>query len=207
MVRAGRARARRGKRKYYITVRAPDVLGGMLLHDVIATDPKNLIGRTYETLLADLTGDLKHQFIKVKFRIVRVEGDIAYTIYIGHEYFREYERSLVMRGTSVVEAIRDVYTKDGYRYRIRVHVYTTKRINNSRKKAIRRYVFQLLDRWAQNTDNDTFIKDMLFGKIDEEIKKLARKVYPIREGTGIIKVKLIEIPESEKQKLMAEIKQ
>jgi len=193
---SSRAKRRKGKRKYYFTVKAPEMLGGMLLHDVIATDPNHLIGRTYETLLADITGDINHQFIKIKFKIVDIEDNIAKTIYIGHEYFREYEKSLIMRRTSVVEAIRDVTTKDGYRYRIRVGVYTTKRINNSRKKAIRRYVFKLLDKWASKCDNERFVKDMIFGKIDEEIKKVSVKVYPIREGTGIMKVKLISTPDN-----------
>lgn len=196
MVRRRYRRAARGKRKYYITVKSPEILGGVLLNDILTTDVESLIGKTYETLLADLTGDVKHQFIKVKFRILNIKGDTAETIYIGHEYFREYEKSLIMRGTSYVEAIRDVLTVDGFQYRIKVGVYTVKRINNSRRKAIRKLVFQLLDKWASRCDNETFIKDMLFGKIDEEIKKLTKKVYSIRESV-ILKAKLIELPKSE----------
>ena len=195
-----RIRAIKRKRKYYLTVQAPEILGGMTLNEIVATSKEGVIGRTYETLLADITGDINHQFKKIRFKIVKVEDSIAKTIYFGHEYFREYEKSLIMRGTSYVEAIKDVVTKDGYKYRIRVGVYTIKRINNSRKKAIRRLVFSLLDKWASRSDNETFIKDMIFGKIDEEIKKVARKVYPIREGTGIMKVKLISIPEVIEQK-------
>jgi small subunit ribosomal protein S3Ae len=201
-------RAARGKKKYYFTVKAPEVLGGMMLNEVLTTDPNNLIGRTYEALLADITGDFKHQFIKVRFRIIGIneKDNVAETIYIGHEYFREYEKSLIMRGTTYVEAIRDFETKDSYKYRIRVGIYTTRRITNSRKKAIRRRVFQLLERWASRADNDTFIKDMLFGKIDEEIKKVSRKVYPIREGTGIMKVKLVKLPEVLREEII-EMKQ
>ena len=76
-------------------------------------------------------------------------------------------------------------------------MFTTKRINNSRKKAIRRYVFEVLDRWASKSDFQTFVRDILFRKIDEEIKKVARKVYPIRDGTGIYKVKVIKRPGEE----------
>jgi ribosomal protein S3AE len=197
MVRRRYRRAARGKKKYYFTVKSPDILGGITLSDVITTDPKHLINRTYETLLADLTGDLKHQFIKVRFKIVDVEGDVLKTIYVGHSYFREYERSLIIRGTTYVEVIKGVTTKDGYKYRVRVGICTVRRINNSRKKGIRKTIYQLLDKWASRSDNETFIKDMLFGKIDEEIKKAARKVYPIREGTGIMKVKLLEAPMKE----------
>jgi len=187
-------RVKKGKRKYYITIKAPSVLGGMKLFPVVTTNPDNLIGRNVEVLLADLTGDFKHQFIKVKLKIMNIKDGTAETIYNGHEYFREYERSLIMRGTSYIKAIRDILTKDGYKYRVRVGVFTTKRITTSRKKAIRRNVFKLLDEWAKRTNNETFIKDMLFGNIDEEIKKVSKKVYPIRDGTGIMKVKLISIP-------------
>ena len=187
-------RAKRGRRKYRIMVRAPNVLGGMELFPILATEPEQVIGRTVEVLLADLTGDFRYQFVKVKLKIVSVKDNVADTIYSGHEYFREYERSLILRGTSYVKAIRDVTTRDNYKYRIRVGVFTTKRITSSRKKAIRRYVFKILDEWSKRTDNESFIKDMLFGNIDEEIKKVSKKVYPIREGTGIMKVKLIEAP-------------
>ena len=187
-------RLKRGRRKYYIIVKAPRVLGGMELFPIIATEPENVVGKHVEVLLADLTGDFKHQFIKVKLKIVGIKDNIAETIYSGHEYFREYERSLILRGTSYVKAIRDVTTKDGYKYRIRIGVFTTKRITTSRKRAIRRYVFNVLDEWSKRTNNEAFIKDMLFGNIDEEIRKVSKKVYPIREGTGIMKVKLLEEP-------------
>ena len=188
---------KRGKRKYYVLVKAPDILGGKDLYYVIASSLDSLIGRNIEVLLSDITGDFNHQFIKVKLRIVEVKDSVAETVYNGHEYFREYERSLIMRGTSYVKAIRDVETRDGHRFRVRVGVFTTNRINNSRKKAIRRYVFDVLDRWASKSDHSTFIRDILFGKVDDEIRKAARKVYPIRDGTGVFKVKVLKRPDSE----------
>ncbi|MEM0057209.1 MAG: 30S ribosomal protein S3ae [Candidatus Geothermarchaeota archaeon] len=181
-------------RKHYLKIKCPDLLGGIPLYDIIASNLENVIGRKIEVLLADITGDAKHQFVKVKFKIIGISGEYAETVYVGHEYFREYERSLIMRRTSYVKAIKDVKTQDGYHFRIRVGVFTTKRITNSRKKAIRRLVFQVLDKWASKYTGEALIKDMLFGKIDEEIKKVARKVYPIREGSGIMKVKLIDAP-------------
>lgn len=185
-------RSRRGKKKLHIMIKAPELLGGMDLYYILATDPEHIKGRRIEVLLSDLTGDFNHQFIKVKLKIMEVKDSYAYTVYDGHEYFREYERSFIMRGTSYVKAIKDIETKDGYKFRVRVGVFTAKRINNSRKKGIRRYVFEVLDKWAKRTDHQTFIRDILFGKLDEEIKKMARKVYPIRDGTGIYKVKVLK---------------
>ncbi len=188
---------KRGKKKLYFLVKAPDFLGGHDLYHVIANTPESLIGRNIEVILSDLTGDFNHQFIKVKLKIIEVKDSYAYTRYNGHEYFREYERSLIMRGTSYVKAIRDVEAKDGGKFRVRASVFTTKRITNSRKKAIRRQVFKVIDRWAASTDSKSFIREILMGKVNEEIHEAAKKVYPVREGTGVFKVKVLKWPGSE----------
>lgn len=181
------------KRKIYLTVVAPKVLGGVELPHIVVDEPIKAVGRTYSVLLFDITNDPTHQFIKCKLKIVDVEDEKAYTIYFGHEYLREYVRSLFMRGTSYVECIRDVTTTDNYHYRILVGIYTPKRINNSRKKAIRRSVFNVLDRWSSR-DNETFIRDAISGLIDKELVAAAKKIYPVRWG-GIQKIKLVDHPE------------
>jgi len=190
------ARRRRRKKKIIMLVYAPKVLGGMELPHIIVDEPIKAIGRTYPVLLFDLTNDPTHQFIKCKLKIVDVKDEKAYTIYAGHEYVREYIRSLFMRGTSYVECIRDVKTKEGYHYRILAGIYTPKRINNSRKKAIRREVFKVIDRW-NGKENDVFIRDAITGLIDKEIIVAAKKIYPVRWG-GIQKVKLVDYPEKQK---------
>jgi len=185
---------KRGRKKVYVMVKAPDFLGGNDLYYVIANSPENLIGRNIEVLLSDLTGDFNHQFIKVKLKIYEVKDSYAYTRYNGHEYFREYERSLIMRGTSYVKAIRDVETKDGGRFRVRASVFTTKRITSSRKSAIRKQVFKVIDKWAEALDSKSFIREILMGKVNDEIAEAARKVYPLREGSGVFKVKVLHWP-------------
>ena len=37
-----------------------------------------------------------------KLKITRIEDNMAYTIYYGHRYFREYMQTLFMKGTSYV---------------------------------------------------------------------------------------------------------
>lgn len=189
-------RRRVRKRKAILTVYAPKVLGGSELPEILVDSVEKAIGRMYSVLLFDLTSDPSHQFIKCRLKIVEVQDNKAYTIYAGHEYLREYVRSLFIRGTSYVEIIRDITTVDGYHYRILAGVYTPKRINNSRKKAIRRSAFKVLDRWG-NKENETFIRDAISGLIDKEIIMAAKKIYPVRWG-GIQKIKLIAHPEKEK---------
>lgn len=187
------ARAKRVLKKKYFTVTAPESLGGIELLPVMAVDTSSLIRRTYECLLYDITEDIQHQTVKLYLRIVKVDDEKALTVYGGHEYLREYLRSLIIRGTSCVEAISDVKTKDGVRYRIRVGVFTVRRINTSKQKAIRKIVVNFLGERLAEIDNDTFIKNVLFGKLSSDLYLQAKKICPIRH-VGIVKVKLLSDP-------------
>ncbi|NIM45876.1 MAG: 30S ribosomal protein S3ae [Nitrososphaeria archaeon] len=183
---------KREKKRLY-TVTAPPSLGGMELLEVMAKEDESLINKTYRPLLYDISEDLQHQNMVLKLKINRVEGEKAQTIYFGHEYVREYLRALMIRGTSYVEATRDVETKDGFLYRAMVGSFTSRRINTSRKKAIRKIIFDVLEKRASELDNDSFIKEMLFGKIASEVYNMAKKICPLRH-VGIIKQRLLAGP-------------
>ncbi|MFQ5711876.1 MAG: 30S ribosomal protein S3ae [Candidatus Geothermarchaeales archaeon] len=186
---------RKAKKRLY-TVVAPPSLGGVELLEVMAKDEDSLINRTYKPLLYDISEDLQHQNIVLRLRIVRVEDSVAHTIYAGHEYVREYLRALTIRGTSFVEAMQDVETKDGFQYKVIIGSFTIRRINNSRKKAIRKIVSEVLKKRARELDNDAFVKEMLFGKIASEVYNSAKKICPLRH-VGIIKQRLLATPRLE----------
>ena len=186
-------KVRRRIKKKLLTVTAPDSLGGVELLPIMVSEPSKAILRTYECLLYDITEDPQHQTIKLKLRIVRVDGDKALTIYIGHEYLREYLRSLVIRGTSYIDIIKDIETKDNVKYRVRVGVFTVRRINTSRQKAIRRIAFDYLEKRAKELNNDAFIKETLFGKMSSDLLARVKKICPIRH-VGVVKVKLLSNP-------------
>jgi len=180
---------RRRWRVEYFNVIAPSIFDGKDVGVVIAKRPESLIGRTLEVPLNSLTDNPLHQFIKCKLKIIRVEDGRAHSIYYGHEYFREYVRSLFSRGSSYVEIIRDVKTSSDSVYRIMAGVFTRGRTTTSRKKAIRRRVFEVIDSWVDRTDDD-FVKDAIYGVIDSRIVGVSKKIYPVK-WAGIIKVKVI----------------
>ncbi len=189
-----RAKGRRLRRKkLLLTVVAPDYLGSIELLPILASNPESVIRRTYDCLLYDITEDVQHQTIKLLLRIVDVQDDKALTIYSGHEYLREYLRSLIIRGTSYVDIIKDVETKDGVKYRIRVGVFTVKRINTSRQRAIRKIAFEFLEKRVKELDNGTFVKEALFGKLSSDLYTRVKKICPIRH-VGLVKVKLLSDP-------------
>ncbi|MEM3553756.1 MAG: 30S ribosomal protein S3ae, partial [Candidatus Bathyarchaeia archaeon] len=104
--------------KVWYTVVAPPYFGNVELGAIPADEPEKLIGRVMEATLYDITGDFSHQYLKLYFQITQVEGKTARTMFKGHEYSRDYLRSLVRRRTTKVDGIFNVSTKDGYRFRV-----------------------------------------------------------------------------------------
>jgi len=182
------ARVRR-KRKKIFQVVAPDIFDNAEVGYIISSG--DVVGRTLEVPLISLTGFPLHNYINCRLKIYHTEDNKAYTIYYGHQYFREYIQALFIRGTSYVDIYRDIEVEDGVRYRVLAGVYTTRRINTSRKRAIRRRVFKVLDKY-NGRSNDEFLKAAIYGVIDAEIGSVARKIYPIR-WVGIQKMKVVKL--------------
>ena len=53
-------------------------------------------------------------------RLDKIDGDKALTIFKRYEYSKEFLRSLVRRGSSKINFIMDIKTKDGYIFRIKI---------------------------------------------------------------------------------------
>ncbi|MCP8317727.1 MAG: 30S ribosomal protein S3ae, partial [archaeon] len=109
---------------------------------------------------------------------------------------RDYLRSLVRRGSSMVSMIRDYTTIDGFKVRVYVIAFTQFRINSSRKWAIREAAHKVVSEKASNMTYDQFVQEVVYGKMASDILNEARKVTPIRH-IGVRKIKLIAIGKPE----------
>jgi len=176
--------------KKWIKVLAPRAFGYAELGLIPANEPENTIGRTVEVSFYDITKDVSQLHIKLKFQIVKVEGTTAYTQLKQMELTRDYIRSLVRRGTSRIDAIIDVETKDGVKLRVMGMAVTVSRVKTSQKKAIRKIMFQIISEKAGQLDFDTFIQQAVLGNIASEIEANARKIYPIKKAE-IRKIKVL----------------
>ncbi|MEM3616352.1 MAG: 30S ribosomal protein S3ae [Candidatus Bathyarchaeia archaeon] len=176
--------------KAWHTVVAPPYFGNVELGAIPADEPEKLIGRVMEATLYDVTGDFSHQYLKLYFQITQIEGKTARTIFKGHEYSRDYLRSLVRRRTTKVDGIFNVSTKDGYRFRVAVCAFTLTRIKTSQEHAIRKTMAKIVEEKSAALTMDQFVQEMVLGKIASDIYNEARKIVPLRH-VGVRKSKLL----------------
>jgi small subunit ribosomal protein S3Ae len=91
---------------------APSFFGNIELGSVPAEEEDKLIGRVVEATLYDITGDFSHMYMKLFFQVEGMDGKTAKTQFKGHEYSRDYLRSLVRRRTTKVDGLFNLTTKD-----------------------------------------------------------------------------------------------
>ncbi|MEM3458068.1 MAG: 30S ribosomal protein S3ae [Candidatus Bathyarchaeia archaeon] len=175
--------------KTWYTVVAPPYFGNVELGAIPADEPEKLVGRVIDSTLYDVTNDFAHQYLKIYFQITQLDGKTAKTMFKGHEYSRDYLRSLVRRRTTKVDGLFTVTTKDGYKLQVAVTAFTLSRIKTSQEKEIRTIMAKIIREKASALTLDEFAQEMVLGKIASDIYNEAKKLAPLRH-VGIRKSKL-----------------
>jgi small subunit ribosomal protein S3Ae len=182
---------------------APPYFGNVELGSVPAAEEAQLIGRVAEATLYDITGDFSHQYLKMYFQVNQIDGKTARTIFKGHEYSRDYLRSLVRRRTTKVDGLFSVTTKDAYKLRVAISALTLSRIKTSQEKIIRKIMTKTINEKAAALTMDQFVQEIVLGKIASDIYNESKLVAPLRH-VGIRKSKLIGQPNQPTQAPPAE---
>jgi len=178
----------RGKDWYMVM--SPAYFGNVELGLLPSDDASKIVGRTVDGTLYDITNDFAHQYLKMYFQVTGVEGKTASTIFRGHEYSRDYLRSLVRRRTTRVDSTLNVNTKDGYKMRVAICAFTLSRIKTSQEHGIRALIKRIVEEKANELAFDQFVQEVVLGKIASDIYNEAKKISPLRH-VGIRKSKLV----------------
>ncbi|MBT8243466.1 MAG: 30S ribosomal protein S3ae [Nitrosopumilus sp.] len=191
------------REKRWVTVYAPDSFNNVPIAYVPITDDENAVGRVLEVTLYDiLKGDPSQHQYKIYFQINNVEGDKASTIFKRYEYSKEFLRSLVRRGSSKINFIIDIKTKDGYIFRIKLLALTHRQLNTSRQHALRLIARDVINKTIPEMTIDQFVQATCYSKINSDIMAAFKKVIRVRH-VGLEKVKLIRTADKETKLLEA----
>jgi len=176
--------------KKWYTVVSPQYFGSVELGSVPADDPQKLIGRVIESTLYDVTEDFAHQYLKMHFQVIGVDGRRALTMFKGHEYSRDYLRSLVRRRTTRTDGIFNITTKDNYKVRVSACAFSLSRVKTSQEKAIRTAMRKVIQEKASSLTFDQFAQETVLGKIASDIYNEAKKITALRH-VGVRKSKVL----------------
>jgi small subunit ribosomal protein S3Ae len=168
------------KGKQWFTVVAPSYFGSVELVQTPSSESENLIGRKLTINVADLTNDPNKFYMKITFRITRVEGEKAFTEFDEFEIFREYLARMVVHRVRRIDIIQDLKTKDGILLRVKTVVITPKKAKATIEKVMRKRVGEMIKNIVENSNLEEFVKGIVSEEIKSKIMAEAKKIYPLR---------------------------
>jgi small subunit ribosomal protein S3Ae len=186
------------KLKSWVVVNASPSFGNAPIARVPLTDIEKPAGRVVETTLYDiLKQDPQHYSFKLYFQIDKVEGETATTVFKGHEYSREFLRSLIRRGSSMSDLIKDYTTKDGYVVRVYCIALSQGLMNSSKKHDLRVVMDRVIAERSANLTYDQLAQELVLQKVASDVYNEAKRVTHLRH-VGVRKSKLISRPDQKK---------
>jgi small subunit ribosomal protein S3Ae len=193
--KAGRVRDK-WRDKQWVIVNSPPAFGSGPLNYVPITAVETSKGRVIENTMYDiLRQDPTQHQTKVFVQIENILDGIASTNFKGHEYAKEFLRSLVRRGSSMISYTHDYTTSDGYTFRVVMVAFSQKRINSSKRHEIRILAHRVLALKIPQLTIDQFVQEATMGKMAADLLSETKKVASLRH-IGIRKTKLISTPQS-----------
>lgn len=193
MSKEGRRVRDKWRAKNWYSVYSPPYFGGVEVGSTPSRSGEEVVGRTVETTLHEITGDFSQQYLKLHFQITETKANRADTIFKGHEYSRDYLRSLVRRGSTRIDGEFVVDTKDGYRLRVAIVAFTAVRVKKSQQDGIRAIMAKIAEDKAKDLTFDQYVHEAVLGKIASDIYNEAKKIAPLRH-VGVRKSKLLSAP-------------
>ncbi|MCX8178550.1 MAG: hypothetical protein N3D75_01830 [Candidatus Aenigmarchaeota archaeon] len=172
--------AKKIKGKDWYTVVAPKFFEEKVLGDTPADDVNKVLGRTISTPLVFVSKDMSKYYIKVKFKITKVEGNKAYTEFHGMECLRDYISRLVRHRITRIDIVQKLKTKDDKRIAIKILIITNRKVTRGVEKNIRTFVEQTLEKLTSENNLDSLLAKILNDSIKQKIMKEGGKIYPIR---------------------------
>lgn len=170
--------------KRWFKVRAPGLFQHVELGETVASEPEQVIGRTLETTLPELSGvgDTGKAHIKLRFRVERISGDgVAEARFIGHDLTSDYVRRLARRKRSKIDTSLTVTTKDGVRVVLKPVAVGEQRLQTRLRAELRHKIVSILNEEAQGRASPEFVRGMLQGDLSKALQHGLKALYPLKK--------------------------
>jgi len=181
------------RRKEWFDIILPSYFGETKVGETPAEEGELVVGRVFETTLSQITGDFSREYIKMYFQVTSVDARKAKTVFKGHEYLRDYLRSLVRRRSTKVDGIFRVTTTDGYKVKIIITALTTTRIKASQEFVMRAIMKDIVEEKIKTLTFDQLAHELVLGKLASDVYAQTKNITALRH-VGVRKSELISAP-------------
>ena len=189
---AARKQRDKWKMKRWYTIRAPrHPWDFKRIGETIGESDEHIIGRVYEMTQQEFDGNFSKMHVVMRFRVTECVGQDALTTFIGHHHQTDHTRRQIRRYRGKVDDVVDVVTTDGYLVRMKPLIITQQRVQTSVKQDMRTRTRDLIIAFAAKNTYADMQRALLDGKLEDEIEKAVKSIYPVR-SVAIRKSQLLQ---------------
>ena len=189
---AARKQRDKWKNKRWYTIRAPrHPWDFKKIGETLGESDEFILGRIYTLTQQEFSGDFTKLHVLLKFKVTECVGQDALTMFIGHEHQSDHVRRQIRRYRGKIEDVIDVVTNDGYLVRLKPLIITQQRVQTSIKHALRLKCREIILGYSAKNTFAQLQEGIMNGKLEEEIEKVAKTIYPLR-SVAIRKSQLLQ---------------
>ncbi len=155
-------------------------MDGVEIGTTLAADPSTLMGKRVTISAIELTNNFSKYYLKVTFKVSKVDGAVASTDFDGSEVLRDYVSRMILRRVRRIDTIQDFVTKDGKKLRVKGLAVIGKRIKSSIQRVVRSRIKEILKSSIEGTTLETFLENMISDEIKSKVLNGLRNIYPLR---------------------------
>lgn len=146
---------------------------------------------------------------KIKLIVDQTEGRQALTSFYGVDITRDELSSLIKKRKTLIEAVQDVKSADGYVLRVFVVAFTRESTNQKRKtnyaltsqqKIIRKRINDIIAKEVSKATATQILNLFTSEVIEKKITKEVSPIYPVK-NVKVRKIKVIQRPNIDYHKL------
>ncbi len=182
------------RNKKWLELKAPDYMGDQSLGQTPTSELGQVIGRTIDMSLMDITEKFSDLNYQVKFKVTKIVGNRAHTEFIGQSLNRDYRRSQIRNHRSQIEGVFNLTLNDGSRVRITAFAITFSRAAHKTKREIRASMLESITEIVGDLNFPAFVNKLLSYELKKDLLLPASDIFPIKL-LEISKVKVLRLPE------------
>jgi len=172
--------AKKLKGKEWFTLLAPKMFKEKVIGETPTGDSKTLLGRKLDVHMINLIDDLSKYYIKLYFKVDKIEGDKAYTVFDGLECLRDYISRMIRYGITRIDTNQTLKTKDGKSLRVKGIIIVSKKIKKNVEITLKSFVEEKIKKTVEENELDELLERLINDTLKNSIIKEGSKIYPMR---------------------------
>merc|ERR1712151_34176 len=171
-----------------------------------------LMNRVCEVSFGDIQDPTNFAWKKIRMQVEEVKGSTLYSSFYGINIIREKLYNYLRKRMSLIDAVADIKTQDGYILRCLMTTFTARKTNqkklntyakHSQVRAIRKAFVRYITKRAASSTIGDFARDVINDDISQKLLERGKKIFPLSHVL-VRKVKVLKKSKIDVNKLVNE---